>query len=65
MNEALLAEHVRRLCQKNLRSNRVKCCARCPFEDEIVAHRPDLAPLFGAKRADRWGCGPGPGPTSG
>lgn len=49
VNKALLADHVR-LCRRNLRSRRVKCCARCPFEDEIVDAYPKLRALFVAKR---------------
>jgi hypothetical protein len=44
-----LANHVK-LCRKNLKSNRVKCCATCPFEDFIVASYPDTEVLFKAKR---------------
>ena len=49
VDQEKLREHVR-LCRKNLRSNRVKCCAQCPFEEFIVAHTPDLKGLFAAKR---------------
>lgn len=44
-----LATHVK-LCRKNLKSNRVKCCATCPFEDFIVSSYPDTIKLFKAKR---------------
>lgn len=44
-----LEEHVK-LCNKNLKSDRVKCCANCPFEDEIVEHYPELKVLFIKKR---------------
>ena len=44
-----LATHVK-LCRKNLKSNRVKCCATCPFEDFIVSSYPDTIDLFKDKR---------------
>jgi len=44
-----LKKHVK-LCRKNLKSNRVKCCATCPFEEEIVVQYPDMKKLFEAKR---------------
>jgi len=44
-----LETHVR-LCRRNLRSNRVRCCATCPFEEEIVSQYPDLQDLFDKKR---------------
>ena len=39
------------LCRKNLKSNNVKCCAACPFEDMIVEEHQDLKPLFEEKRS--------------
>ena len=45
-----LHAHVKSLCERNLRSDRVKCCAQCPFEDEIVAAYPHLAGYFRRKR---------------
>ena len=45
----LIEKHLK-LCTRNLRSKRVRCCADCPFEDVIVAHRPCLKKLFVAKR---------------
>lgn len=44
-----LEKHLK-LCKRNLRSNRVKCCAFCPWEDEIVAARPAWAHHFEEKR---------------
>jgi len=44
-----LVNHLK-LCRKNLKSNRVKCCAQCPFEDEIVEAEPTLEVLFETKR---------------
>ena len=44
-----LAHHIK-LCRRNLASYRVKCCATCPFEEEIVGVYPDLAALFDRKR---------------
>lgn len=48
MDEVKLARHIK-LCKKNLRSARVKCCAGCPFEEEIVARYPDLREAFRKK----------------
>lgn len=50
MIEERLDEHVEGLCKRNLRSKRVKCCAKCPFEDDIVERYPDLQEQFDAKR---------------
>jgi len=44
-----LANQVK-LCRRNLRSDRVKVCAQCPFEDIIVHRYPELQKLFVAKR---------------
>lgn len=49
MNLKKLEKHVK-LCKKNLKSNRVKCCAECAFEDNIVKHYPELKVLFDKKR---------------
>ncbi len=50
IDEQKLARHLR-LCRRNLKSDRVKCCAACPFEPIITAHAPELAELFARKRA--------------
>lgn len=44
-----LHKHVK-LCRKNLKDSRTKCCAACPFEEEIRHHYPELGALFDAKR---------------
>lgn len=49
MDKVKLQNHVK-LCKRNLNSGRVRCCAACPFEEEIVKVYPDLAELFEAKR---------------
>jgi len=49
VDQERLHKHIK-LCRRNLRSNRVQCCATCPFEDFVVAHSPDLKGLFEAKR---------------
>jgi hypothetical protein len=49
MDVKKLETHVK-LCRRNLKSKRVRCCANCPFEEEIVARYPELAALFEAKR---------------
>jgi hypothetical protein len=50
MNLEKLEKHIKKLCKPNLRSNRVKCCGDCPFEEEICNHDPSLKSLFQAKR---------------
>jgi len=45
-----LSRHVKRLCRKNLKLARVKCCAECPFEPIILDYYPELAKLFEIKR---------------
>jgi hypothetical protein len=52
MNKMKLANHVK-LCKKNLKSDRVKCCAECPFEEEITREYPELKCLFELKRKQR------------
>lgn len=44
-----LSKHIK-LCRKNLKSNRVVCCANCPFEAAVVHEDMDLYLLFEAKR---------------
>jgi hypothetical protein len=51
---AKLATHIK-LCRRNLKSDRVKCCGSCPFEDIIVSFDPELHPLFVAKKAACYG----------
>jgi len=45
-----LERHVKRLCIKNLRDKRVKCCAECPFQDLIEKAFPETAVLFKEKQ---------------
>jgi len=49
MDKDKLSTHIN-LCRKNLKSDRVKCCASCPFEDEILSVYPDLDIFFSIKR---------------
>lgn len=51
MDSKKLAIHIK-LCRKNLKSKRVKCCANCPFEEEIIEHYPELEVMFIAKRKE-------------
>ena len=46
-----MAKHIK-LCRKNLKSKRVKCCATCPFEEFIVAYDADLRWWFDVKRME-------------
>lgn len=49
MDKDKLKVHIK-LCAKNLMNRRVKCCATCPFEKEIVREYPGAAVLFESKR---------------
>ena len=49
MNQKKLEKHVK-LCRRNLKSDVVKCCAECPFEEEIVSQYPEMKSLFREKR---------------
>jgi len=49
MNKKKLSTHIK-LCLRNLRDDRTKCCANCPFEEEIVSVYPDMKDLFESKR---------------
>lgn len=44
-----LKVHIK-LCRKNLKSKRTKCCAICPFENEICKNYPEMSILFKKKR---------------
>lgn len=39
-----------KLCRRNLKSKRVKCCAACPFEDIIVYQFPKMKEMFRSKK---------------
>lgn len=52
MNIKKLKNHVK-LCTRNLRSTRVRCCAECPFEAEILSVYPSMWTLFAHKRSLR------------
>ena len=49
MNKERLKKHVK-LCKKNLKSDRVVCCAGCPFEEEITKEYPEMEELFRKKQ---------------
>ena len=49
MDKKRLKNHIK-LCRKNLKSNRVKCCTYCPFEEEIVGEYPELKTYFEKRR---------------
>ena len=49
-----LHKHIKRLCIKNLRSKKVKCCAECAFEEIICKEFSELKGLFIAKRNMRF-----------
>lgn len=50
MNVEKLHIHIK-LCKSNLKSKRIKCCANCSFEEEILRYYPELQELFEAKRS--------------
>jgi len=43
-----LKSHIK-LCRRNLFNDRVKCCANCPFEEEILSCYPELKSKFTLK----------------
>jgi len=49
MFESRLERHIK-LCKRNLNTDRVKCCATCPWEDEIAVRYPELITKFQRKR---------------
>lgn len=49
MDKNKLYTHIK-LCKRNLKSDRVKCCANRPFEEEILKEFPYLTVLFNNKR---------------
>jgi hypothetical protein len=49
MDKEKLKNHIK-LCIKNLKSQRVKCCGQCPFEKEIIKEYSNLKELFLKKR---------------
>ena len=49
MDKTKLETHIK-LCKRNLTSNKVKCCALCPFEEEILSVYPELKKFFIRKR---------------
>lgn len=51
MNKKKLSNHVK-LCLKNLKNKRTKCCVNCPFEEEILSVYPDMKKLFDNKRKE-------------
>jgi len=48
MNKERLKIHIK-LCRRNLRSLRARCCANCPFEEEILDEYPNLKKLLVTK----------------
>ena len=50
MDKQRLSRHIR-LCRRNLASKSVKCCAECPFEEEITSEHPGLKEKFETKRS--------------
>lgn len=49
MDLVKLKKHVK-LCKRNLKDKRTRCCANCPFEEEIVLTFPELGLLFDEKK---------------
>jgi hypothetical protein len=50
MNKEKLRKHIKKLCIKNLRSDKVKCCGECPFEEIICQESSELKELFIEKK---------------
>lgn len=49
MNNDKLKKHIK-LCIRNLKSDKIKCCANCPFEEEILNEYPELKEKFIIKK---------------
>jgi len=50
MNRKKLEKHIK-LCRRNLKNVKVKCCLDCPFKEIIVQYHPEMNILFNnAKR---------------
>ena len=49
MDAEKLKKHVK-LCARNLKSVKVKCCGSCPFEEEITSLYPEMKVLYENKR---------------
>jgi hypothetical protein len=44
-----LEKHIK-LCKRNLNNKKIKCCAICPFEEQIISVYPELKRLFVTKQ---------------
>jgi len=55
MDKEKLHKHIKKLCRKNLKDVRVKCCAECAFEEIICKYFPELKELFIEKRLKKIG----------
>lgn len=49
MDKEKLIWHIK-LCKKNLNNKRVKICAECAFEDDLIQEYPELKCMFEEKR---------------
>lgn len=49
INQQELDDHINRLCKRNLKDKRVKCCTHCPFKSIILIRLPELSKLFKKK----------------
>ena len=50
MDYEKMKKHVNKLCKKNLKDKRVKCCAECPFMEEIIRWFPETREPFFEKK---------------
>lgn len=51
MDSKKLKQHIT-ICIRGLKSKRNRCCANCPFEEEILAEYPELKDKFEQHRID-------------
>lgn len=50
--EEKLRKHIK-LCKRNLKNKRIKCCASCPFEEMIIKEYPEMEEMFEEKRNEK------------
>ena len=51
VDKYMLRQHIKKICEHNLKSEKIRICATCPFEDIIVDELPYLKEFFIAKRS--------------
>ena len=44
-----LKDHFNKLCKRNLKNKKIKCCHKCPFEDDLIDQFPEAKKMFEEK----------------